>query len=163
MAAPTGTDNSVNTTARVDQKGDPVPAYAFHVEIDGIIEASFTSCSGLNVSRNVEPLREGGVNNSVKWIHSGLNFGKVTLESGITHSDALWLWFVTGAEDLKVGYKSVSILQMVPYTAKVARRYDLTNCMATTWTGPSLNTGSSDAAVETLEIAFQSFTLTKGA
>lgn len=156
------TDNSTTVAGRKDGKKDPLPSYAFHIEINGIIEASFTVCSGLSVRRNVTELREGGVNNGVRWLHSGLSFGKVTLTSGIAHSEALWDWFKEGEVDAKVRYRKVAILQMVPYTKVVARRYDLTNCMATAWTGPSLNTGSSEAAVETLELAFTAFALTKG-
>ncbi len=155
-------DNSILMTNRQDGKRDPVPTFAFHVEISGIVEASFTQCSGLSVSRSVTALREGGVNDGVRWLHSGLTFGKVTLHSGVCYSEALWKWFEEGSADGKVRYKQVAILQMTPYTKIVARRYDLLNCMATQWTGPSLNTGSNEAAIETLEIAFQKFTLSKG-
>lgn len=155
-------DNSVLMINRQDGKLDPVPAYAFHVEIDGILEASFTQCSGLSVTREVTALKEGGVNDAVRWLHSGLTFGKVTFHSGVCYSEALWKWFNEGAVDGKVKYKKVAVLQMTPYTKIVARRYDFTNCMATAWTGPSLNTGSNEAAIETLEIAFQRFALTKG-
>jgi phage tail-like protein len=156
------TDNSTTVTARKDGKKDPLPLYSFHVEINGIIEASFTACSSISVQRNVTELREGGVNDGVRWLHDGLSFGKVTLTSGIAHSEALWNWFKEGDVDAKVRYRQVAILQMVPYTQLIARRYDLKNCMPTVWTGPNLNTGSSEVAVETLELAFQSFALTKG-
>lgn len=150
---------TLRPTQRPDGKFDPVPAYAFHIEIDGIVEASFTACTGLSVTRDVTPLREGGMNDGVHWIHSGLSYGKITLESGVTHSDALWQWFITGAADGKITYKNFFILQMVPYTDKIARRYSIEKGFPTTWTGPGLNTGSADAAVETLEIAFTRFAL----
>lgn len=156
---PSITGSPTGVTARPDGTLDPVPAYAFHVEIDGIIEASFTSCSGLSVTREATALKEGGLNDGVHWIHSGLSFGKITLESGITHSDALWQWFNTGAEDGKISFKDFFIIQIVPYTDDVARRYSIQKGFPTAWTGPSLNTGSSDSAVETLEIAFTRFTL----
>lgn len=152
----------IRAVARDDGKNDPVPAFAFRVLIDGIASATFTSCSGLSVTREVTPLREGGVNDGVTWLHTGLSYGKITLKSGITHSAALWEWFYTGALDGKVRYRQISIEQIVPYTQTVSRRYDLENAMATVWTGPSLDTGSSEVAVETLEIAFRRFKVTAG-
>lgn len=152
----------LRAVAREDGKTDPVPAFAFRVVIDGIASATFTNCSGLTVTRAVTELREGGVNDGAVWLHTGLTYGKITLKSGITHSAELWEWFYTGALDGKVRYRQIAIEQIVPYTQRVARRYDLENAMATMWSGPSLDTGSSEVAVETLEIAFRRFTVTPG-
>jgi len=165
----TSTSTSSNTSGsggsaqgRQDGKQDPLPSYAFHVEIDGIVEASFTQCSGLSVTREATPLREGGVNDAIHYLPGALSFGKVSLQSGVAHSEALWNWFNEGHEDGKVRFRRVAVLQMVPYTQQVVRRYDLTNCMVTQWSGPSLNTGSNDAAIETIELAFKNFALTRG-
>ena len=155
-------EEEARTVARDDGKTDPVPSFAFSVVIDGITQATFTSCSGLSVTRAVTELREGGVNDGVTWLHTGLTYGKITLKSGITHSAALWEWFYTGALDGKVRFRQISVEQIVPYTQTVVRRYDLENAIATAWTGPSLDTGSNEVAVETLEIAFRRFTVTPG-
>ncbi len=154
--------SGASAQGRQDGKQDPVPSYAFHVEIDGIVEASFTQCSGLSVTREATPLREGGVNDAIHYLPGALSFGKVSLQSGIAHSDALWGWFNEGYADGKVSFRRVAVLQMVPYTQQVVRRYDLTNCMVTQWSGPSLNTGSNEAAIETIELAFSNFALTRG-
>lgn len=159
MTTATATDNSTSVTARPDGLVDPVPGYSYQVLIDNVLEAAFTTVSGLSVTRDVEMLREGGLNDGVHWLHTGYSFGKITLERGIAHSHALWDWFAIGAEDANVAKKSVVIEQIVPYTQKVARRYELENAIATSWTGPSLTSGSNDVAVETLEIAFTRFTL----
>ncbi len=151
-------DNSTRTV-REDKQQDPLPSFAFHVEIAGVEEAAFTSASGISVTRPVTALREGGANNSVFWKHEQLDLGKMTLERGIAYSNTLWNWFNTGAEDGKVELKSVTVRQYVPYTTKVAREYILTGCMPTAWTGPSFNAGSNEVAVERLELAFRTFEL----
>lgn len=161
-ASPSSTSSGGQSGSRPDGKLDPVPAYAFHVEIDGIVEASFTQCSGLSVTREATPLREGGLNDAVHYLPGALTFGKVSLQSGIAHSEVLWNWFKEGDVDGKVTFRRVAVLQMVPYTQEVVRRYDLTKCMVTQWSGPSLNTGSNEAAIETIELAFQNFALTRG-
>lgn len=147
---------------RQDGKKDPVPSYAFHVEIDGIVEASFIQCSGLSVTREVVTFKEGGLNDEVHHLPGPLTFGKVSLQSGIAYSDALWQWFDVGHQHGGVRFRNVAILQVVPYTQNVVRRYDLKDCMVTQWTGPSLNTSSNEAAIETIEMAFTKFKLTKG-
>lgn len=149
-------DNST-LTARADQQQDPLPAFAFHVEIAGVEEAAFTNASGLSVTRPVTAVREGGANNTVFWRHEQLDLGKLTLERGIAYSNSLWNWFITGAEDGKVELKTVTVRQYVPYTSKVAREYILTGCMPTSWTGPTFNAGSNEIAVERLELAYRSF------
>ena len=158
-----GSSNSgASSQGRQNGNQDPVPSYAFHVEIDGIVEASFIQCSGLSVTREATPLREGGVNDAVHYLPGTLSFGKVSLQSGIAHSEVLWEWFKEGYADGNVRFREVAVLQMVPYTQQVVRRYDLTKCMVTQWSGPSLNTGSNDAAIETIELAFSNFALTRG-
>ena len=51
---------------------------------------------------------------------------------------------------------------MVPYTDKVVRRYDLEKAFPTQWQGPSLDTNSNEVAVESIEIAFTKFKVSKG-
>lgn len=159
VAAPANTDNSTSVTTRSGGLMDPVPGYAYQVYFDNTLQAAFTNVTGLSVTRDVEMLREGGLNDQVHWLHSGFSFGKITLERGITHTLELWDWFVTGAEDANLTKKSVVIEQMVPYTQKVARRYELTDAIVTSWTGPGLSAGSTEVAVESLEIAFTRFTM----
>jgi phage tail-like protein len=159
MTLKTNPDNSTTTRARTDSQSDALPGFAFHVEITGVVEAVFTAVSGLNVSREAEQIREGGVNDATHWAPGRYNFGKVTLERGIAHSDSLWSWFNSGATDGKVTLKTVTVRQYVPYTSKVAREYILTDCMPLSWTGPGFNAGSNDISIEKLELGFKRFDL----
>lgn len=134
---------------------DPAPAFSFHIEVDHIIEARFLECSGLNIRRETLPHKEGGLNDGVHNLPGRLTYGNITLRHGITYSDALWEWYITGCEDGKVNYRSVTIYQYLPYTdRKTVRAYHLERAFPVTWTGPSLRTDSSEIAVESLEIAF---------
>lgn len=146
---------------RADGLVDPVPAYAFHVEVDGIIEASFVGCSGLSVTRQAEELTVGGINDHKIWLHGPVSYGKITLRRGIARSDELWQWFIDGADKGSIDCRDISILQMVPYTDKVVRRYDLEEAFPTQWSGPNLDTNSNEVAIESLEIAFTKFKVSK--
>lgn len=152
---------AVPQTERSDAIVDPIPAYAFYVEIDQIVEASFLGCSGLSMRREQpEIIKEGGLNNEVHVLPPRITYGQITLRHGITYSDALLQWFLEGAEDGKVSKRKVTIFQVVPYvTGKVVRRYTLENAIPVSWTGPGLETTSTEIAVETLELAFSKLTL----
>lgn len=151
----------VPNTDRPDNVVDPVPAYAFYIEIDNIIQAGFLSCTGLTMRREAPKIvAEGGLNNAVHILPTPITYGQVTLRHGVTYSLALLNWFLEGAEDGKIAYRQVTIYQVVPYvTGKVVRRYHLAGVIPVTWSGPGLDTGSAEIAVESLELAFSSMTI----
>src|ERR1051325_8361832 len=71
---------------------DPLRGFNFLVELDGIAQASFQECSGLDASTDPVDYREGGDPNHVRKL-TGLNkYSAITLKRGITASDELWQW-----------------------------------------------------------------------
>ena len=71
---------------------DPYRGFNFMVEIDGITQAGFQECSGLDASTDPVDYREGTDPNHVRKL-SGLNkYSPITLKRGITDSDELWKW-----------------------------------------------------------------------
>ncbi len=132
---------------------DPIPNYKYGVEIDGVLVAGFTSCSGLEVSRETLELVEGGVNDHVHVLPGPLEHGHLTLKRGIAFTTFLWDWFHQGGFDAAVQRRPVTIY-----------RYDLTGALASTWSirdaypvkwvGAELRADSRELAVETLELAF---------
>lgn len=88
---------------------DPFRAFNFLVELDGISQASFQECSGLDASTDSVDYREGGDPNHVRKL-TGLNkYSPITLKRGITDSDELWQWRQT-VIDGKTQRKSGSIV-----------------------------------------------------
>jgi len=163
---------------------DPLLSFSFYIEIDDKIEAGFTVCTGLSVRREVMTYQEGGINDYVHTLPGRVTYGNITLKRGIAFSEALWRWFATGFAFTVAGlaageaavsedrnkrnralaaqnalYRKISIYQCVPYTTKVARQYDLEEAFPIAWNGPELNTGSSEVAIESIEIAFRKFTV----
>ncbi len=132
---------------------DPIPNYKYGVEIDGVMVASFTSCSGLEVSRETLELVEGGVNDHVHVLPGPLEHGRLTFKRGIAFTTFLWDWFHQGGFDTAVQRRPVTIY-----------RYDVTGALASTWpipdaypvkwVGAELRADSREVAVETLELAF---------
>ncbi len=135
---------------------DPLLAFKFHIELDQIIEGFFTECSGLNVEREVEKYKEGGVNNFEHQLPGRLKYTNITLKRGLTTSDELWKWFHENSDDqqkfFQVKRLNVAITQ-TDLTGTPVRQWTLKNAYPVKWKGPNLKSDSSQVAIETLEIA----------
>lgn len=129
---------------------DPYRSFNFLVEIDGITEAGFRECSGLDASTDSVDYREGTDPNHVRKL-TGLNkYSPITLRRGITDSDKLWKWRQT-VIDGKAERKNLSIV-LLDEARQEKWRWNLRNAWPTKWTGPTFNATSNEVAIETLEI-----------
>ena len=93
---------------------DPAPAYLFYVELAGIIVGAFSECSGLSVKRDVETVKEGGVNDYVHKLPGRMEYSNITLKRGLTISRQLWSWMKHGQYNTKVRRINFSIIQGAP-------------------------------------------------
>lgn len=135
---------------------DPYRGFNFLVEMDGITQAGFQECSGLDSTTAVVEYREGGDPNHTRKL-TGLNsFSAITLKRGITDSDELWKWRLTavaGNADKKNG--SIVLLDE---TGAEKIRWNFQRAWASKWTGPAFNSTGNSIAVETLEITHEEIT-----
>jgi len=161
---------------------DVSPAWKFYVEVLGVIIAEFNECSGLSMEREVKRVREGGTNDFEWLLPTQITYGNITLKRGITYNRELWRWFRWGILDGQVwGVHSVpgagtviNLLKMagviVPQgthmsiilgtvDGKKARHWDVIGAIPVKWTGPQMQSGSDQVAVEELEIAHQGIDL----
>ena len=93
---------------------DPAPSYLFFIELSGLLVALFTECSGLQVERNVEEIKEGGLNTHVHKLPGRLSYKNIVLKRGLSMSRALWDWFMQGQRDCNVRRLNFSIIQGAP-------------------------------------------------
>jgi phage tail-like protein len=129
---------------------DPYRGFNFLVEIDGITEAGFRECSGLDATTDAVDYREGSDPNHVRKL-TGLNkHSAITLKRGLTDSDKLWQWRQS-VVDGKAERKNVSIV-LLDEAREEKWRWNVRNAWPSKWTGPTLNATSNDVAIETLEI-----------
>ena len=145
---------------------DPLLSFSFFVEVNGLLEAAFTSCSGLSAKRDVINHEEGGVNDYVHRLPGRTSYGNITLKRGIAFSTELWDWFDAMFQFGKDGYanqvyRKIVIHQQIPYTNLAVRDYTLEYAFPVSWTGPDLNTNSNEIAIESIEIAFRKFTVSE--
>ena len=137
------------TGARVD----PYMNYNFLVEIDGITQATFQECSGLDSTTDPVEYREGGENTTSRKLPGKTTYSNIVLKRGVTESDELWNWrkaVVAG----KIERKNGSIV-LLDNEGNEKLRWNFVNAWPTKWEGPSFDAKANDIAVETLNIAHE--------
>src|SRR5512138_1409285 len=135
---------------------DPYRGFNFLVEIDGITQAGFQECSGLDSQTASVDYREGGDPNHMRKL-TGLNsFMPISLKRGITDSDELWRWRLTAVDGKAERRNGSVVLLDEKGTEKV--RWNFSNAWASKWTGPAFSSTGNAIAVETLEIMHEELT-----
>jgi phage tail-like protein len=132
---------------------DPYRNYNFLVELDGITQAGFRECSGLDSSTSPIDYREGNDPNHVRKLPGLNSFSPLTLTRGITDSAELWRWRQTVVEG-RPERKNGSVI-LLDDTGAEKWRWNFAGAWPSKWTGPSLNATDSAVAVEVLEITHE--------
>jgi phage tail-like protein len=149
---------------------DPAPAYLFYVTISGLVVGLFTSCDGLKVTREVEEIKEGGLNDHTHTLPGRISAGRITLKRGVTVSRELWSWFEEGLYDVKVKRTSMSIVQGGPGMSAlgavgmagpgVIKYWNLEGAYPVSYSISGLNVDSTtQVAFESVEIACKTIAL----
>jgi phage tail-like protein len=140
--------------AAMPARPDPVPELRFKVELPGIDLGRFRECTGLAAEIEVKDYNEGGVNDRVHKLPTRMKYPNLVLKRGVTYEDALlkWLW-KTQQEAQRI---DVTVSLMGP-NGQPVREWVFMEAFPVKWTGPNLNAGQNNAAVESLEIVHQGF------
>lgn len=164
MVSKTAKLATVAAQQALDLVVDPAPAFKFFafVEINGVLEARFTECTGLKMERDVETYYEGGNNTEAHQLPGRIKHSNITLSRGITFSRTLWDWFLGSKTSSKyhiVEKVPVSIILFSAYSVAPARWYDLVDAFPVSISGPDLKTSSGEVAIESIEIAYRDIQL----
>src|SRR5262245_36719424 len=137
---------------------DPYTTFRFKVEIDGVVEAGFAECSGLQLETEVGEVREGGLNDFAHRLPKGFKHVNLTLKHGLTDSTALWDWHksVIAGGSQKVQRKMVHVV-LFDTGGSERWRWSFRDAYPVKWSGPDLKADASAAAIETLELAHNGF------
>jgi phage tail-like protein len=135
------------------QRVDPYPAYTFYVEIDGITQAAFSDCSGLEIQVEVQEYVEGGLNTYVHRLPGRVKYSDLTLKYGTAGSSDLWDWYYEVCQGT-IERKNLSIIVFNPDGTE-ACRWSFTGAYPIKWTGPSFQAAQGSVAIDTLVIAHE--------
>jgi phage tail-like protein len=130
---------------------DPYKNFRFLVEIDNIVQAGFSDCSGFGSNVEVVEYREGGDAATVRKLPGKTSYPDITLKWGLTDSRDLYDWHlaaIKGESDRRNG----SIIQLDDQgTEKI--RWNFFDAWPSRYDGPDFSGKGTDAAVDTLTIS----------
>ena len=125
----------------------------FWVQIEGVAQAFFRECSGLQLQTEVFEYAEGGQNGYTHKFPVRTKVGNVTLKRGLVEPDYLWNWY-KAVVDGQVKRLPVTILlyeNRVTATSRPVTTWKLEDALPVKWVGPTFKSDENATAVEQLE------------
>ena len=136
----------------------PFGAFGFTVELDGAVGLScFQEVSGLGISIETEPLKEGGVNSTTHHLIKGASYSNVTLKRGLCDI-GMYAWITAALEGKLI--RHVVKISMLDDAGKPCMHYMLKGCIPVKWSGPTLSVTSDAIATESIELAHEGLVCT---
>jgi phage tail-like protein len=143
--------------AAVGARRDPGTSRRFYIELDGLQEAEFSECSGLQVEMDVFEYQEGGRNDYVHRLPGQVKVSNVTLKRGIVSSDKLWDWFSKTVSG-RIDRKNLDVV-LCDEKGQERQRWSFQETYPVKWVGPGLKASDNAIAVEALELAHRGMKL----
>jgi phage tail-like protein len=162
ISAPT--DASIAPISSLEEY--PIPVYQFAIEFDDKLVALFQSVSGLSVTRNIDPLTEGGLNDFGREFPGQISYAHITFSVGLSSSDFFYKWMMDGQYAGRAAVKNFTLIQRRPNPkgsnpvfAEV-KRWDFFNAFPVSWKISDLSIkDSQNIVIENLELSFDYFKL----
>ena len=159
-------DLSANEKKLVPLGDIPYPAYLCTVFIDGKIVGLFQSISDFEISRGVEPLEQGGLNEYAMELPGQISYGHVTLKSGFSTSTLFLDWMMAGKYDAYPIAKKIEVYHGRPSpdtgAIEMTRYWTFYNAMPVKWKITDFDVSDIEKIViESVELSFDYFEVGK--
>lgn len=139
-----------------ERETDPYGGHYFALEINNQQIAHFLECSGLKTTATVFEIEEGGLNGLTHKRPGQSKWENIVLRYATSISVDLMTWRDQFLRDqFSSRPQNTGAIVLYDTNHNVVRRYNFKNAWPVSWEGPSLNAGSSELAVETIEIAHE--------
>ena len=132
---------------------DPFHAFNFFVEVEGLLVAGFSECSGLQVETEIQEYAEGGLNDYTHHFRGRTKYSPLVLKRGLTLNNQLWRWHqevIQGTFERKNG-----TIYLLDVTHIPVIWWNFKKAFPAKWTGPELRANSTDVAIESVELIHQ--------
>lgn len=141
------------------RKHDHIGQFNFRVEIDGVTQAAFKACEGLDSETEVIEYQDGD-DIILRKRPGRTKYSNITLKRGYVSSDELWQWRKK-VMDGKVDRKSGSVI-LLNDTGDEVMRYNFFEAWPAKWKGFTLDGKGTDVAVEELEFVVERWERVQG-
>jgi len=133
------------------QRVDPYKSFRFLVEIDGIVQAGFSECSGFGSDVEVVEYREGGEPSTVRKLPGKVSYPDISLKWGITDSRELYDWHYAAVSG-QIERKNGSII-LQDDVGDEKLRWNFFEAWPSKWDAPDFNATGNEVAIETLTVS----------
>ena len=130
---------------------DPFRNFRFLVEIDGIVQAGFSECTGFGSNVEVIEYREGGDSTTVRKLPGKTSYTDVMLKWGLTNSRELYDWHrevING----QISRRNGSII-ILDDTGQEVVRWNFFNAWPSKFDPVDLNAKGNDVALDSLTVS----------
>ncbi len=143
----------------VGDRNDPFAQFNFLLEIDGLSDAAagFTEVGGLAAESDIVEYREGSEPATVRKLPGLRKYSNITLSRGFTNNLELWEWRRT-TENGQTERKSGAIV-LLDENRQPVTRFLFRDGWISKLEAPGLNSTTSEAAVEKVEIVHEGLTI----
>jgi phage tail-like protein len=144
----------------VGDRKDPYGQFNFLIDIEGVTAGGFTEVSGLNAESDVIEYREGSDPATVRKLPGLLKYGNITLKHGYTDNTALWDLRKTTENGQTRRFDGAIVL--LDEGRQEALRWNFRAGWVSKYEGATLNSTTSEAAIESVEIAHEGLDVETG-
>lgn len=136
----------------------PFLNFHFRLDITGLDAADFSECTGLSSEIGTEDFREGGENDFVWKLPTGVSQPNLVLKRGLSASRDLWEWYERFVTDLQVELRDGKV-ELLDEEDTAIRAWAFTGAYPVKLTGPDLDAMNPAVAIETIELVHRGLTL----
>lgn len=143
----------------------PPVGFHFKVEVLGLARAldddvRFTDVGGLSFELAAEEVPEGGENRFIQRYPQRAKYPDLVLKRGLLKSSAIWDWTRDCIENLDIQPKNVDV-KLLNEKHEPLMTWHLIGAYPVKWAVSDLSASSNAYVVETLQLAYQYFTVDK--
>jgi len=124
-----------------------------------VCAAEFSECDGLEMSIEPKSIREGGNNGQQIHLAGPVSYGQLSLKRGMTDNFDLWNWFEKIQENRSL--RASGEVLMLSSARDEEVKFALTGCLPIKLKAPSLNAQSGLVAIEEMQIAYETLSVTR--
>jgi len=132
-------------------------SFRFSVTIDNIFNIIFTEFRLPSLQVDTDPIKEGGQNAYTHMLPTRVNAGTISLKHGLTSDLALLNWYGQVMRgEMSTAYRVVTV-KMIDTARIPIITWTFREAYPTKWSGPTFKAGSSEIAIEEIELVYHGF------
>lgn len=141
------------------------PPVGFHFKVEFIGQGSladtrFTEVGGLAVEMGSEEVAEGGENRFVQKYPTRAKYPELVLKRGLLKDSDVWAWIRACIVDYDIKPRNVDI-HLLNESHEPLMTWHVIGAWPTKWAVGDLNASNNAYAVESMQLAYQYFTVDK--